>query len=209
MALNFTGIDESVYFVANSVANIALFVFIALPMIFLCVLCVVALLIDKDINWSLRMILINIFAANISHWLGVTVLFMGFPVLAQREPDEAYSCHVAFSLFVTSTLGRFISITLYATMVYVFLKYGVKKLKWKVIIACIVISWIYVLSVASLSYFPGFEVFNNRGFCETGPNTLLLHVASGLAISTGSVCLCVILTFSILAYCYTKKATLK
>ena len=139
MALNLTGIDENAYFWAISSVFVARFVLITVPALVLCVLCVAALLIAKEINWQMRVILINIFAADVCYWLATAVQCLGFPVRARLKPDEMLSCAVFFSLIIAS-LTKFTAVALYATMVYFFIKYGVSKLKWIAIIVYIACS---------------------------------------------------------------------
>ena len=50
-------------------------------------------------------------------------------------------------------------------MVYIFLKYGIKKVKWSVIVISILVIWVVGL-VAGVQPYVGDLVFNNAGFCE-------------------------------------------
>ena len=61
LTVNVTGDDN----VAIFGVCLPRFVLIAVPAFVLCVLCVAALLIAKEINWQMRVILINIFAADV------------------------------------------------------------------------------------------------------------------------------------------------
>ncbi len=70
MTFNLTGIDEGLYFIVSSVANVALFTIFALTPLLLCLLCALALVFATDINLKIRVLLVNIFAAEICSWLG-------------------------------------------------------------------------------------------------------------------------------------------
>lgn len=96
---------------------------------------------------------------------------------------------------------------LYAVMVYVFIKYGVKRLKLKVIILYIAVSWIAVFCLGIVAYFPAFT--NIDGFCDSDSMAPAFFIP--LIIMTIIIlgCLCVIITFCILTYCYFKKNTLE
>ena len=52
MALNLTGIDEDLYFAANTAFNIGLFFIDVLPTFVLCMLCVIALVLTKNLVYT-------------------------------------------------------------------------------------------------------------------------------------------------------------
>ena len=103
MSFNLTGVDLDLYNSIHSGIQFGIFFLIVLPALILILLCMVALLFAKSINWPIRIVLINIYAAEICFWLGVTVLLLGFPVRARLNVEEKFSCSVGFALFITSS----------------------------------------------------------------------------------------------------------
>lgn len=91
MGFNFTGVDPDLYYSINSGVQVGLFFITVLPILILSLLCVVALFFAYSINWPIRIVLINIYTAEICYWLGFTVLFLGFPVRARMGNEEVLS----------------------------------------------------------------------------------------------------------------------
>lgn len=210
MAFNLTGIDPALYFSVSTAVNVGLFSFIAVPALILCVLCVLALFLAKDIIWHMRVLLINIFAADICVWIGISVLFLGLPVrVSNPNYDGDFSCNVFMSCAIISTIQKFSSITLYAIMVYIFIKRGVKHLKWYPIILYFVVSWIFAFLVGILPYFDLFGLFKNNGFCYIDPEALFFKLCAGLTVAICVIMLCIIILFGILTFIYIKKNTLE
>lgn len=100
MVFNLTGITPELYFYVNTAVLLGMFIFIVLPILILCVLCIVALFLVKEIDWKMRALLINIFAAEICTWLALMVFFLGFPSRASDMLAVDFSCHVAVSLLI-------------------------------------------------------------------------------------------------------------
>lgn len=209
MSYNLTGIDLHTFFAINSTIRLSLLVLVALPALSLCLFCVAALLFAHSINLPLRVALASILVGEICYWFAVSVQFAGYPSRAGSD-SKTHTCQVATSAFITAFQQKYPAIALYAIMVYIFLKHGVKKLKLKIVVLYVAVSWIVALSIASVSYVPSFGHLNNLGFCDvvsfsqtfTRVTTLIISVTSM------SVCMFVIITFSILTYCYYKKNTL-
>ena len=208
MEFNLTGVDLDLYYSINSSIQVGLFFLIVLPALILILVCVVALLFAKTINWPIRIVLINIYAAEICYWLGVTVILLGFPVRARLNNEENFSCSVSFAIFFTSSPLKFSSTALYSIIVYIFIKYGIKKVKLYAIILYISISWIASIGFSIFVYFDQLEIINNNGFCDTNSNTNSL-VGAIIFIVQAFILICVIIVFSLLTYCYVKRNTLQ
>lgn len=205
MALNFTGIDGGLYYSINSAVNVGLFFFAVLPTLILCLLCVLALFYADSINWKIRVLFINIFAGDICLWLALTILFLGYPV--RQITLSVFSCAVSFSLLIVTGLQKFMSTSLYAIAVYIFLKHGINRLKWYFIIPYLVISWIVSIAIASSVYVSGFSSFSDA-FCDIAQapfSTVPIVSVQVLAL----IFLCIIIVFSILTYCYVKNNILE
>ena len=210
MAYNLTGIDIDFFLAANTAAQLSLFILVVLPTFALCLLCVVALLIADTLNWPIRIALINVFSGELCYWFGLAVFFLGYP--ARAYSPSPVSCQLSVSAFIAAALMKFPAVGLYAVMVYVFIKYGVGKLKLKVITPLVVVSWVFALVVCIGPYFPVFGQATADGFCVTEstitPSPLFIVIAV-ITVVVISACMCIIVTFSILTYHYFKKNTLE
>ncbi len=133
MAFNITGFDEDLFFVVNTAIGINLFFIFVLPPLILCVVCVMALIFTGNLNKKLKVLLINVFAAEICTWLRWTHSFLGFPLRFYTLAGVSFICSLDISLSIVSGLTKFTSGALYAVMIYVFIKHGEKKVKWYVI----------------------------------------------------------------------------
>ncbi len=209
MDFNLTGIDKGAYFIVSSVANIALFGISVLPPLLLCLLCVLALATTSGINLKIKVLLVNIFAAEICNWLGYTVYYLGFPARIVRLPGD-YSCANFISLVSVATVQKYSASTLYAINVFIFIKYGEKKMKWYAIILFIAISWILAILYNILPYFRVFQIFNINGFCSSNPESDLIRVVVPAVVSLPAICMIIItVTFCILIFLYIKKNALE
>ena len=206
MAVNLTGFDEHLYFSLNTAAGVGLFLIFVLPALILCVLCVLALFFARGINWPIKTLLINIFASEICVWVGISVLFLGFP--GRMRTDEAISCSVSFSAVITGSLLRFSGIALYAIMVYIFLKYGSEKLKWFVIIPYLVASWLVSFAI-SLVPFIGDSRFEDNGFCDVNQDSIWFKVSVSLVYGGVVILFVIIIIFSLLTFFFAKKNSLQ
>ena len=193
------------YFAVNTSAGAILFGLVVLPSLVLCVLCVLALFRAEGLAWQMKALLINIFAAEICNWLSLTLFIFGPPVREGLELGVYPACAVPSSLYFVSALQKMSSTTLYAIMVYVFIKYGKEKLKWQVIATCIALSWVLSLGYSTIPYFPGFGLVNDNGYCGFDSESVLLRASLPVIQLEGFICVVIIITFSILTYCYTKK----
>ena len=205
MAFNLTGVDPDLYYSINSSIQVGLFFLIALPALILILLCVVALLFAKNINWPIRIVLIDIYTGEICYWLGISVISLGFPVRARIGNEETIFCSVSSGLFITSSILKFSATALYAIIVYIFIKYGIQKVKLYAIILYICISWIASISISIIPYLDEFGLSNNNGLCELNSNGIASIGATVMAL----IFICIIIVFSLLTYCYVKKNTLQ
>ena len=207
MSFNLTGVDPDLYYSINSSIQVGLFFLIILPNLILILLCVVALLFTRSINWPIRIVLIDIYTGEICYWLGLTVIFLGFPVRARIGNEETFSCSVFSGLFIVSSILKFSATALYAIIVYIFIKYGIQKVKLYAIILYISISWIASISISIIPYFDEFGLTNNNGICGMDSNGT--PTTSIGAIVVALIFICIIIVFCLLTYCYVKKNTLQ
>ena len=209
MAFNLSEVDFDLYLAANTAVQAGLLVVIVLPALTLCIICAVAIGFTRVINWQIRVALVNIFATEVIHWLGYAVEYLGFAPRALDKENSIYSCRIFYSFVIIAGIQKFAAITVYSIMVYVFLKYGVKKLKWYVITPSLVITWAASITIGILAYFDQFEVFSNNGFCRIVTTALFYHVTISFFLSSAVIGSCIIVFFSIISYKFLKKNTLE
>ena len=101
MELNLTGVDLDIYYSINSSIQVGLFFLIVLPVLILILLCVVALLFAKNINWPIRIVLINIIIC--SRNLLLVRNHCDTPWISSMNNEENFSCSVAFALFSSNS----------------------------------------------------------------------------------------------------------
>ena len=164
MAFNLSDADLKLYFDANTAATISIFTFLVLPPFLLCLLCVLALVFAKEINLKIRVLLINIFTAETFNWLSFFPMYLG--CAAHFINREVILCKLFISLYVVTGLLKFASTSIYAVSVYMFIKHGVKKLKWYVIIPYIAVTWTMFTTTLSMPpYLEEYGAQNIKGFC--------------------------------------------
>ena len=208
MAFNLSDTELKLYFVANTAATASLSTFMVLPPFLLCILCELALIFAKNINAKIHLLLINIFAAEILDWFDYFIFYLGWP--ARFIYDEDITCKLYVSLFLTTTLLNFASTSQYSVSIYMFVKYGDKKLKWYVIIPCIVITWtVGTILVGTSPYLKEYGISNFNGFCTADAlsaayivNITILVVCSLFFLSIELIC-------CILSLVHIKRATLE
>lgn len=205
MAFNLTGIDEDSYFVVSSAVNVSLFSTIILIPLLLCLLCLVALAL-ATINLKVKVLLMNIFVVEVCNQLRYTVLYLGFPARILQLPGD-YSCHVFYGLSTAALQQKFIATALYAIMVFVFIKYGEKRLKWRVIIPMITVSWIATIATSGTLPFYASEYGHQtiNGFCIVNPQSPVFISVMSVIMLIVVICLIIIVIFCILIFVYIKK----
>lgn len=205
---NMSNIDFDVFVAGNTAAFVSICSLIALPSLFLCVVCIVALLLAHTLNWPLRVALILIFVVESCYWLAFCIVFYGYTVRIRNPSGEVFSCKLYLSLFIFTSLMKLTAIALYAVVVYVFIRHGVNKQMLVTMLSCIAVLTVVFLAVSSMTYFPPFQVSIDLGFCSYHVNTFY-YVILFTVIIIMAVLLCIIITFSILACCYIKRNTLE
>ena len=193
----------------NSALHFGLFFVITAPALILCVICAMAIVTTPDINWQMCVLLFNIFSVEVCNWMAFSVEFLGFPSRALNEDDTLYSCRIFLSLLITSTIQKYFAISFYSIMVYLFLKYGAKKLNLCVIVSFVVVTWAFSIASASIVYFDQFEFSNRGGFCSSSTDVILYQIPLLLTLLISFIGSGVILTFSIMSYCFLNKHVLE
>jgi hypothetical protein len=201
--------SDEVYFIINTTVNVSLFSLIVLPTLILCLLCVLALLFAEDIDWQMRVPLINIFVAEICYWLAIALYLLGYPMRARGLGNEVISCRIVNGLLIIGGIQQLTAIALYAVTVYIFLKHGTQKLRWGNTGLFLVASWTATILLGLLPYIDAFGVSENNGFCETDPKAPLFGAYLGLIFMGAAILLAVMIMFGILTYRLVKRNSLQ
>lgn len=210
MSLNFTalGFDQDLFTDANTAIHLILFLTFTLPTIILNLLCIVAAPCAKKINWQMVVMIINLLPAETVRQFGTSVDYIGYPLRSASKNSKAnnIACNINTAFESISFLVNNFAIVLYAIVVYIYIKYGIKKAKWRFILSYIVISWtlsIFVgILIATRVVDTGAESVD--GFCiinvtTSRPSSLIMPV---VILLTLIITLCIVLVLSILTYCY-------
>ena len=167
--------------------NIPLFFVLVIPFLLLSLLCAVALIFSEEINKKIRLLLLDVFIVDVINWLSHSVCYPGLPIAYLLQTEDALCKFCVISVLV-AVVKRFIANTGYSLIVYIFVKYGEKKLKWYVTIPLVALSWILSFGVGSISYL---GVVKANIFC-----TMDFH--SDLFKITASVLMALLLLFLII-----------
>ena len=206
MSVNFTGLDDHVTFVINPAIHVSLFV-VDLPVFVLITLTVIAVLLTKDLNINLRIIFLNVFAADISTLIGAGIVSLSNPFRVHNESEVDYTCALASSAIFAAKL---FSTSLYAVVVFIFIKYGAKKLKCSIIVLSIVFTWALCILASTALYTSLYAPENNYGLCFLNIQSALFLTLSAISLLLlFMVGLGITILFGIFTFCYVKKNTLE
>ena len=184
----------------NNIFRFSVFFFIIVPTAVFSGLCVVAILLAKDINWPMRVLLLNIFAGEFSALAFKSLLFIGVDT---KIITSDYSCRVVYNVLYTSTCVESSSVVLYSVMVYIFVKYSQNRLKWNILISFIAISWTGSVLFGLLTYTNGISTILDGSTCMLRPSFSPLYFPIVVLVWLFEIAGCVVLvTFSFLTYCY-------
>ena len=205
-----TGMNEHTFYAVNSSIQAGMFLTLVLPTLIICMLCLLALLSTKTINWQMKTLLINIFIAQIGSSLASSMLYLGYPQRALGMAAEDYFCRFIISAFITNSLAKTTAITIYAVMVYTFVKYGICSIQQYMVVSSIIIAWMISICMGILPYLDVFGVTDDTGFCESLPYSKLYMIPSGVVVLLElTACTTLTLIFSSITYYHVKKNTLE
>ena len=210
MAFNITGIvNQEEFFVVNTAIHVSLFCALILPAMILCVVSIAALIFAKDVNWPVKVLLINILAADLAGTAAASVRYMAYPLRAYGIDENGLSCKTAASIAVAASTVIPLMISFYSITVYIFIKCGDKKLQEKFYITGIFIflAWLVsiIFAVLEQTDVVEFGVGTSNGFCVIDFMQMLWILIPILVLLVGIV---IILTFSILTWCYIRNNTI-
>lgn len=202
-------INESLYLGFNTAANFGSFAVIALPATIVCVLIMIAMTIAKDLNWPIRVLLLNIFVGETLELIAVMIRNLTFPVRALNLRFSVYSCNVSIFFGIFATLQKHYGIAFYSIAVYIFIVYGVRGLKLCCLAPFMVVSWLISVAVAIRPLFGLYGTYLVHGICIDNPH--LPAYQFGIAISAAHLVILpfVIFLFSLFTCCYVRKNVLE
>ena len=210
MVLNITGVDNQLYYDVNVALNVCFFIFLSLLPLLLCVLVILALVLAKTINITIRVLLINIFAAEILGWIAYAIFYLGW--IVRLNHNETISCLLFYATILVANVQKFTSGTLYTINIFIFIKYGEKKLKWYIITPYIVLSWliISIISVLRARYTPPRLVRYINGICFVRIYTSIPFTISTSLVTIVAITFLIIqIVMIIVMFVYIKKHTLE
>ena len=176
-------------------------------------LIVAALVLATELNLKIKVVLINLFAVDITNWLAYAMLYLLFPVrVVLTEDTETY--HNAYYLILLAAAQRYPSANLFAINIFCFVRYSkhIIKMKWFFILPWIVVSWVIALLLVIVPYIfverNGTVAINQNGFCNTNSSNALFIAGTLFIPFQYLVHLGFVIVFCILTSIYIKKNVL-
>ena len=209
MSFNISGFDPDTFYAVNSAVNILLFAVLPLPTLILCGVCILGLILAKDvnINWKMRVILLNILSPEVINVANVTFLYIGYPIRAFKNSEQDLSCNIALTFAAISFTANVIVIPLFSIAIYIFLKYGVEKLKWSIIITMTIVSWLASVIFGVVTFYQDTASYSSNGFCIVLLSSSIVFIAANILTAVIiAVGFCTVLVFSILSCCHVTKS---
>ena len=206
MSFNNSSSPNDIFFAISDTVDIILLISI-IPTVFLYGVCTLALLLAKNINYKMRVLLINIFATQIiGDLLPDAIRYLGFPA---DIITHVVVCQIIFCLIFIGTLSSLCAITLFSIAVYIFIKYGNTKLKWQFVLPSITLSWIISMVFGASVFIDQGSLFLGEGFiCSLRYDSTFYLPALVFTWIFEAALLTVIIVFSILTVCYIHKNTI-
>lgn len=150
--MNMTGSNESfskMFHTTNSVVSVLLGLILPVPALILSLLIIAALLLAKDIKWKMRVLLLFTVVPDVFFSLAYMANYFGQPFRSFDFSIVGLTSCITYGTL--SLIGATISSAaapLFASAVYIFVKYDMKKLPWKVIILYIIAALLVALALA-------------------------------------------------------------
>ena len=204
MSFNNSSSLENVLMTLNSSVSIILFI-LSIPTAILYGICIVALLSAKEVKLQMRILLINILMARFSgRILPPAIVHLGAPA---NIIMDVIVCKIFYALVFTGYFTGLTSITLFSIMVYLFIKYGDSKLKWYIIISCIILSWIVSIIFGALVFIDSTAVIlgDRLDTCFLYEKSKILIPTASFILSAEVIFLTTMLVFCIVTVCFVRR----
>jgi len=178
---------------------------ILLPTLLLSLVGIATIKKARRVDRKLKVILTNILATDLL--FSINEISRGFhPLLELFDVDITIPCKLYYYVHSTVLDAQVFSITLYSACIFVILKFGEKKLKWKHILPTISISWLIFIALNPLVLQDSIEVNPALGICwfsaptaNSLTRTILTWTFDGFLFPISSI------LFSVLAHIHVRK----
>ena len=191
--------------------NYSIFFVVVLPSLLLSLLCALAVTLptSRVINKKIRFILINILISDIINWFSFTGYYLGWSTAHLIRTEEDILCKISIFFFTVANVQKFTTCASYSLNVYIFIKYGEKKLKWYALVSYFVATWIVSVILGITPFFDVSSVIANNGFCIVNADSLVFKIAIAFILVIAVFFLCFQLVCSLLTIMYVKKNALE
>ena len=200
---NSSEVDSTLIYV-----NLVIFFLVILPSLFLSLLCALALILPGVLNKKIRLLLLNILIADIINFFSFNGYYLGWSI-AHLIQTEDIACKICASLFIVANVQKFTASANYSLNVYIFIKYGEKKLKWYVVGPFAVASWIASVILGVNPFFDDSSVSSIDGYCTLNIDSLGFKIASSFIITLALIFLIFQLVCNTLTIVYIKRNVLE
>ena len=164
---------------------------------------IAALILAKDVNIKVRVILINVIAAHI---LGTMVPnSIGYLHRTFEIFEHVIVCKIFFLLRLGGYLLKLCGTTLFSFVVYLFTKYGITKLNWSIVIPFLLLSWTVSVVFGALGLI---DQDLGESYCTALYDSVLFFTLIALGVLFKVVFLSITLVFNILTFCFVHKNTI-
>ena len=142
------------------------------------------------------------------------LLYLGYPLRAYGGDEIGYSCEIAASFLLGTSVAKPASFMLYTVVAYVFIKYGKDKIKWQYLVVFLIAIWLVNVGLFVANFLGAFMDFIivSNGFCVeqvTADSPLLDILTATIVVTASASCIGVTLVFSIITGCYVKTHTIQ
>ena len=192
--------------------NLLILFLVVLPSMLLSMLCVLILIlpISKPINAKIRFLIINMSIADVINWFNFVVYYLGWPMAHLFQREEDIVCKISVGFFIVANMQKFIACASYSLNVYIFVKYGERKLKWYILVTFLVVAWIVSAVLGTGPFYDLSSVTSNEdSFCKINADSLVFKIACVFLISLALLFLIFQLVCSLLTIVYVKKNVLE
>ena len=189
----------------NVAAYSVIILVVLVPIFVLILVSIVAIVMSRNLHWKMKTLMLYVVVPEamtslnqIIRGIHTILYFQGI------EPASfcrvlSYTDAICFDFNVLATFT-------YSLSVYIVLKHGLSKLKWKVLITMLVVPLVFFLLLDQMLLYD--ESINSMelGHCFTGDASLILMAKYVFTIVLNGVILTVLtVTFSVLSLCYVRK----
>ena len=191
----------------NAAAYSVIILVVLVPIFVFILVSIVAIVLTTKIHWKMKTLMLYVVVPEamsalnqIPECLYHTLYFLGI------EPASfcrviTYTEAICFDSKVLATFS-------YSLSVYIVLKHGMSKLKWKVLITMLVVPLVFILLLEQMPLYDESLDYTELGHCYGGDTSLILIVNIVILALIGFILTFLTVTFSVLSLCYVRKNTI-